>query len=203
MQTGLLIVLSGPSGAGKDTIIQHLMTELPELQYSVSATTRAPRRNEVEGVNYFFVSTDRFHEMIGSGEFLEWAKIYDYYYGTPRENVEAKLRSGQDIILKLDVQGGNQVKKTAPGGIFIFIVPPSLEELHRRIEARGTETPEMVEKRFLWAVDEIRQAENYDYIVINEQIPQAVAQVKAIIAAEKCRASRNFAAVQAKLLLGG
>lgn len=200
MGKGLLIVISGPSGAGKDTIIQALMRDMPELRYSVSATTRSARPDEADGVNYYFVSPDRFQAMIAGGELLEWARIYDYYYGTPRAAIEAQLQDNRDIILKLDVQGGAQVKKEYPEGVFIFIVPPFLSELRRRIAARGSETPEMAEKRYRCAVDEIRQAEHYDYVVVNDDVAKAVAQVKAIITAERIRTARHWPVLRPGLL---
>ncbi|MGI5838361.1 MAG: guanylate kinase [bacterium] len=197
---GLLIVLSGPSGAGKDTIIRALMREVPELHYSVSATTRSPRPDEKDGVDYYFVSQERFRAMIDEGGLLEWAGIYGYFYGTPRAAVERQLAANRDIILKLDVQGGAQVRKGYPEGVFIFIVPPLLSELRRRIEARGSETPAMLEKRYRCAVDEIRQAVNYDYIVVNDDLEQAVAEIKAIITAEKLRTARRWPAHRSVLL---
>jgi guanylate kinase len=187
MNNGLMLIVSGPSGSGKDTLISHLMNELDHIKYSISATTRAPRDNEVDGVSYFFVDKAEFQAMIDQGDLLEWAKIYDDYYGTPRRYVSEAIAQGYDVILKIDVQGAGKLRATGEDGVFIFIAPPSMEELKRRIVARGTESPAAVDKRFRTAVGEIQEGRSYDYIVINEEIPHAVEQLKAIILAEKCR----------------
>ena len=196
MSKGLALVISGPSGSGKDTLISYLMEELEGLCYSVSATTRPPRNGEVDGKDYFFVSREEFEERIKRGTFLEWAQIYGDYYGTPQEYVAKKREMGYDVILKIDVQGARQIRSAASEAIFVFIAPPSMEELRRRIQARGTETAEAVEKRFQTAVREVQEAVSYDYIVVNDRIPEAVSQLKAVIQAEKSRVQHMWPALE-------
>ena len=187
---GILLVLSGPSGAGKGTICKKLKTEMP-IEYSVSATTRAPRPGEVHGREYFFLEKAAFEAMIGEKGFLEWAKVYDNYYGTPIQYVQDVLSQGRDCILEIDPQGARQVKERKPDAVYVFIIPPSMHELERRITQRGTEKIHEIEKRMSSARDEISAMENYDYVVINDTVEQAVEKVKAIIIAEKCRVQRN------------
>ncbi|MBF7095862.1 guanylate kinase [Alkalibacter mobilis] len=187
---GLLIVISGPSGAGKGTICKELLKHEKNLEVSVSATTRDPRNGEVEGKNYYFINKANFLDMIGNNEFLEYAKVYDNYYGTPKSPVLEKMDRGIDVILEIDIQGAAQVRANYPEGIYIFVVPPSIKELKKRITERGTENPEQLNKRMECACDEIRNATKYSYIVINDEVTVAAKQVSAIITAEKCRSER-------------
>ncbi|MBZ4663828.1 MAG: guanylate kinase [Caloramator sp.] len=187
---GLLIVISGPSGAGKGTICKALLEKHPEIKLSVSCTTRSPRQNEVEGINYYFISKDKFKQMIDNDEFLEYAEVYDNYYGTPRENVERILNEGNDIILEIDIQGALKVKEKYPEGVFVFIMPPSMEELKNRIKKRGSETEESLLKRFKSAFQEINYVANYNYVIVNDVVEDAVKRLEAIIVAEKCRVDR-------------
>ncbi|MGF7185713.1 guanylate kinase [Desulfitispora alkaliphila] len=189
--TGLLIVISGPSGAGKGTICSELRAQSPQLRYSVSATTRDPRPSEKEGVNYYFTKKEKFLKMIEDDELLEWAQVYDNYYGTPLRKVQENLANGYDVILEIDIQGALQVKEKYKDGVFVFILPPSLEELCSRITGRGTETEDAMAKRLNSAKGEITYADKYDYIIINDNLEKAVENFKAIIKAEKCRAHRN------------
>ncbi|MCX7695560.1 MAG: guanylate kinase [Caloramator sp.] len=187
---GLLIVISGPSGAGKGTICRALLEKHPEIKLSVSCTTRSPRQNEVEGINYYFISKDKFKEMIDKDEFLEYAEVYDNYYGTPRKNVERILNEGNDIILEIDIQGALKVKEKYPEGVFVFIMPPSMEELKNRIKKRGSETEESLLKRFKSAFQEINYVANYNYVIVNDVVEDAVKRLESIIVAEKCRVDR-------------
>ena len=187
---GLLLVVSGPSGAGKGTICKALLNKNDQIKLSVSATTRKPRNGEVHGVNYFFIEKEEFTKMIENGEFLEYAQIYDNFYGTPKAAIIECLENGQDVILEIEMQGARQIKEVYPEGVFIFVLPPSLEELKSRIVGRGTETQEEIEKRFSCAFEEINQIVNYDYFIVNEDIEKSVSDVEAIICAEKNKATR-------------
>jgi guanylate kinase len=189
---GLLIVLSGPSGTGKGTLCRELLAKIPGLKYSISATTRPPREGEIDGVHYFFISESDFQERLARGEFLEWATVYDNLYGTLRWQVEKVLAGGNDVILEIDIQGARQIKGKFPDGVFIFIVPPSLAELAARIERRGTDPEEVIRKRLHAAGSELLSISEYDYIVINDSIDQAVNKLTAIITAEKCRVNRRI-----------
>ncbi|MBP2639950.1 MAG: gmk 2 [Firmicutes bacterium] len=190
-QQGNLIVLSGPSGTGKGTICKALLRSNPNLQYSISATTRSPRKGEQHGVNYWFFSKERFQEMIENDELLEWAEVYGNYYGTPWTYVAEILEKGQDIVLEIDTQGALKVKDKFPQGIFIFIVPPSLDELADRLWKRGTDSPEVIHTRLQCVREELKMAPNYHYLVINDRVSDAVNKIAAIILAEKCRMERN------------
>ena len=187
---GLLLVVSGPSGAGKGTICKALLNKNDQIKLSVSATTRKPRNGEVHGVNYFFLEKEEFTTMIENGEFLEYAQIYDNFYGTPKSAIIECLEKGQDVILEIEMQGAKQIKEVYPEGVFIFVLPPSLEELKSRIVGRGTETQEEIEKRFSCAFEEINQIVNYDYFIVNEDIEKSVNDVEAIISAEKNKVTR-------------
>ncbi|MDO4287665.1 MAG: guanylate kinase [Eubacterium sp.] len=188
---GLLIVISGPSGTGKGTVCGILKEKCPGLKFSVSETTRKPREKEVHGVNYFFVTKEEFEARIGQGQYLEHATVYENYYGTPKEYVENLRDQGYDVILEIDIQGADQVRANGGEGIFIFIAPPSLEELRKRIELRGTESPEQLELRMGCARNEMLRAVDYDYMVVNEVKETAAAEVMAIITAEHIKTERS------------
>ena len=182
VKRGLLVVISGPSGVGKDTLIERLRERDPSLRYSVSCTTRRPRHGEVEGVSYFFVSRQRFEELIKQGFFLEYATYNGNYYGTPAAAVEEARAAGHDILLKIEVQGAAQVRRRAPDGVFIFISPPSTEELVRRQERRegGVADDDMAE-RLKIAETEMRHSSEYDHVVINDDLERAAGEVLEII----------------------
>ena len=188
---GLLIVLSGPSGAGKGTICQELLKQMPNLRYSVSSTTRSPRPGEVDGVHYHFRPREEFEALLARDELLEWAEFCDNYYGTPRLAVEQAIQEGRDVILEIEIQGALQIKKRFPQGVFTFIVPPSLDVLSERIHKRGTETEEVIQKRLDKAIQELEYVSEYDYVVINDEVPAAVDKLKSILVAEKCRVKRK------------
>jgi guanylate kinase len=186
-ERGILIVLSGPSGVGKGTVCKSLRHCAPDLVYSVSATTRAPRVGEADGVNYFFKSREQFQQLIQDNQMLEWAEYVGNYYGTPRNFVEDTLNAGKDIILEIEVQGALKVKQSFPEGVFIFLLPPSLDELESRIVGRGTDSQESIRNRMSVAVDEIRLLEHYDYAIVNDHVEQACSRIQSIIVAEHCR----------------
>lgn len=187
---GILIVISGPSGAGKGTICKALLEKRNDLHISVSATTRQPRKGEVDGVNYHFITKEQFKEGINKGAFLEYAEVYGNYYGTPKAGVQELLDAGKNVILEIDIQGALKVKETAEDGVFIFILPPSMEELKSRIINRGSETEESLMTRFKSAYQEINYVSKYNYAVINDTVDEAVAKIEGILLAEKCRVDR-------------
>ena len=191
MKRGLLIVVSGASGTGKGTVCKKILSDLPEVAYSISATTRAPRPGEVDGKEYYFLSVEEFKSWIADGKFLEHAEVYGNFYGTPLNKIEERLNRGEDILLEIDVQGALNVKRKCPEGVYIFLLPPSLEELKRRIEGRGTETPESLSRRMKNALAEINVGLEYDYVVVNDSIENAVEKIKAILTAERLKVSRN------------
>ncbi|HHX76881.1 MAG TPA: guanylate kinase [Firmicutes bacterium] len=191
MREGLLIVVSGPSGVGKGTVCNCLLEEIPGLEVSVSVTTRSPREGEVNGTNYFFTDRSNFLKLVNEGYFLEWAEIYGDLYGTPEGLIEEKRSKGLDVLLEIDTQGARKVKKNYPAGVFIFLLPPTLEELKKRIINRKTENKEDIEKRMSFALEEIKEMKWYDYVIINDQVEEAVAKINAIVKAEKCRTARN------------
>ena len=178
---GHIFVLSSPSGGGKSTLIQHALTYFPKLTHSISSTSRLPRETETEGVHYFFLSKEEFKKKIKSGGFAEWAKVFNNFYGTPLENIGKELSRGNSLIMDLDVQGAMQLKKNFPEAILIFILPPSMDELKKRLVSRGTESKEEINKRLEIAKIEIAQKSNYDYIVTNEQIEVATNELIKII----------------------
>ena len=187
---GLLLVVSGPSGAGKGTICKSILEQNDHIKLSISATTRKPRTGEVHGVNYFFIDKEEFKKMIEQGEFLEYAQIYDNFYGTPKSAIMETLEKGQDVILEIEMQGARQVKEVYPEGIFVFVLPPSLEELKNRIVGRGTETAEEIEKRFSCAFEEIKQIDDYDYFIVNQDVEKSVKELESIISSEKNKVTR-------------
>ena len=189
---GKLFVLSGPSGAGKGTICRRLLEETDKLELSVSMTTRAPRCGEAEGVSYFFTDKDTFEEHISCGNLLEHAEVYGNYYGTPRDYVMDLLNQGKDVILEIDIQGALQIKKRFPDGVFVFIVPPSLDELSSRIYKRGTDSEEVIKKRLASATGELAYASEYDYIIVNDIAERATQKVLTVMEAERYRAARTY-----------
>ena len=191
MRKGLLILISGPSGTGKGTVCDLLRKNHPEISYSISATTRQPRPGEQDGVNYYFYDKEKFRQMIDAGELLEWAEVYGNYYGTPKQKVLDRLNAGEDILLEIDTQGALTVMKAVPEGLFIFLLPPSLEELANRLKGRGTETEESLQRRLGAAVDEIKIAHNYRYVVVNDKVEAAEKAIAGIIEAEHHRTDLN------------
>lgn len=187
---GLLLVISGPSGAGKGTICKKLLEECENTKLSISATTRKPRTGEVEGINYYYKTKEEFELMIGNEEFLEYAQIYDNYYGTPKKAIFDELEKGNDVILEIEMQGAMQIKRAYPDAVFIFILPPSLEELKNRIVGRGTETIEQIEKRFGCAYNEIKFIGDYDYFIFNNVVEKSAEEVRHIVYAEKNKVGR-------------
>jgi guanylate kinase len=186
---GQLIVISGPSGAGKGTVCTALL-EKNNFWISVSATTRSPRSNELEAINYYFLTKEKFLEKIASEDFLEYAEVYGNYYGTPKSEVLKVLETGRDVILEIDIQGALMVKKAYPKGLFIFILPPSMEELKNRITNRGSETPESLITRFTSAHKEISFVSKYDYAVVNDTVNSACEKIQSIVIAERCKVHR-------------
>lgn len=187
---GLLIVVSGPSGAGKDTICQKLIKENSNIWMSVSMTTRKPRPLEKDGVDYFFVSSEEFENKINDNTFLEYASYNDNYYGTPKDKVEEKLNEGKDVILVIDINGAINIKKIIPSALFIFIMPPDMETLKNRLIGRKTESKDKVVQRFITAYNEVNNYKKYNYVVVNDKVEDAVNKVKSIIQSEKCRVDR-------------
>ena len=187
VRKGLLLVLSGPSGAGKGAVCKELQKDEPSLSVSISATTRPPRDGEAEGVDYFFLGKEVFQKMIADGQLLEYAQVYDNYYGTPLRYVEEALEAGRDIILEIDIQGALQVKEKYPQAVLVFIASPSKLDLRKRLLSRGTDKQEVIEKRLQSVAGEMKLADRYDYIVINDIVTQAVGKIRSIITAEKSR----------------
>ena len=190
LQKGLLVVISGPSGAGKGTICKALVERNKTVKLSVSCTTRKPRLNEKDGINYYFITEEKFEGMVKNDEFLEYANVYGNFYGTPRYRIEDLLNKGIDVILEIDIQGALKVNEKFSEGVFIFILPPSMSELKARIKKRGSETEESLVRRFTSAFKEINYVSRYKYVVTNDKVEYAVKKVESIIIAEKCRVDR-------------
>lgn len=186
---GLLIVLSGPSGVGKGAMGSTLLKEDPNICYTVSVTTRQPRKGEKEGQNYYYISREEFFRRRDNGDFLEWAEVYGNYYGTLHSEVDRLLQDGKTVILEIDTQGAMQIKAAYPSGVLVFVLPPSLAELKRRIVARGSETAATLKLRLSQAEQEIAMAEQYDYTIINDNLKKAVSELRAVIAQEKANRS--------------
>ncbi len=196
MRKGCLIVVSGPSGAGKGTVCAAFLERNSDVAYSVSATTRAPRPGEQEGVNYYFLSRDEFERMIEHGELLEWAEVYGNYYGTPLKKIEERLSQGQDILLEIDTQGALNVQKKIPDGVYVFILPPSIEELAKRLRGRGTDSEEEVARRLSAAAGEIAVAKEYAYTIVNDTVERSVHTLSAIVSAEHARTCNNLEKIE-------
>ncbi len=191
MSKGFLVILSSPSGGGKTTLRKEILHKNPSLYYSVSCTTRPPREGEEEGKDYIFLPEEEFRKKIEQGEFLEWATVHGYLYGTLKETVEEKLREGKIVLLDIDVQGARKLRKIFPESVYIFILPPSWEELERRLKRRRTESPPKIKERLKIAQWEIRFYTDYDYLIINDKVEKAVEEILCIIEAEKRKMRRN------------
>ena len=189
---GILIVVSGFSGAGKGTLMKEIMKQYDNYALSISATTRKPREGEVDGREYFFRTVDEFEKMIAQDEMIEYAKYVDNYYGTPRAYVERKLEEGKDVILEIEIQGALKVKEKFPDTLLMFVTPPSVEILRNRLIGRGTETMDVIEDRMRRAVEESEGMENYDYLVINDDLQECVEEMHRIIQGERKRTFRNI-----------
>lgn len=193
MEKGKTFIISGPSGVGKSTILHKLFERRKNLYFSVSATTRAPRAGERDGVHYHFSTVEEFRAQIEQGAFLEYAEFVGNYYGTPRRYVDEAMERGEDVILDIELQGANQVHAIRPETVRIFILPPSVAELERRLTDRGTESAEKVQSRLARAREELKSVHTYDYIVINDDVEHAVSELDAIMTAEHCRAADRAA----------
>ena len=190
-ETGSLVVISAPSGAGKGSIISKLLERDNKNRWlSVSTTSRQIRKNDIEGVTYNFVSKEEFEKKIEEGYFLEYTNYVGNYYGTPKEHIDEKLKKGIDVILEIEIEGASNIKKLIPEAIFIFIMPPSMEELIKRLKSRGTDSKEKILERFYTAYKEINEVTKYNYVVVNDKVKDAVEKVNSIINAEKCRVDR-------------
>ncbi|MGH7804496.1 MAG: guanylate kinase [Candidatus Binatia bacterium] len=184
---GILFILSAPSGAGKTTISRRSVAEIPGLEISVSATTRAARAGERAGVDYHFLAKDDFERRRDAGEFAEWARVHDHFYGTPRVPLEAALASGRDMLLDIDVQGARQMKERYPESVAVFVLPPSVEELERRLRGRGTDPDEVIRRRLERAKEEMKEAPVYDHRIVNREVSASVREFAEIVAAERAR----------------
>lgn len=191
LSKGFLLVLSGPSGSGKGTVSQELMSQRDDIVFSISATTRKPRVGEIDGENYFFKTVDEFKDMEANGEFLESAFVHNNYYGTPKQFVFDQIEKGEIVLLEIDVQGALQVKKNYKEAVFIFLLPPTMDELRNRIVKRGTESEEDINRRFENAFKELDFVGEYDFFVVNDKVENAVNDINAIIHSEKLRVKRH------------
>ena len=187
---GILVIISAPSGAGKGSVIEEMKKQNENLWVSISATTRKPRANDKEGITYYFLSKEEFEEKLNENYFLEYTNYAGNYYGTPKKQIQEHLDKGQDVILEIEIEGAMNVKKLIPEALCIFIMPPSLKELKRRLECRGTDTKEKILERFKIAYKEINEFTKYNYVVVNDEIEIAADKVLSIIKAEKCRVDR-------------
>ena len=191
LQKGLLLVLSGPSGSGKTTLARRLVENHPEARFSISITTREPRGEEKDGVDYHFVDTLSFQQKIDRGELVEWAEVHGHFYGSPRAGVEEALRSGGIVVFDIDVQGGRSIQRRYPEAVLVFVLPPTTPELERWVRDRGTETEVSVRRRMLAARAEMEEgAQTYDYLLVNDAVEQAYAELEAVVTAERCKRGR-------------
>ena len=195
MYKGKTFIISGPSGVGKSTVLKELFQDRDDLYFSVSATTRPPRPGEINGVHYHFTDVDEFRKMISEDAFLEYAEYVGNFYGTPKKFVDEAMEQGKDVILDIEVQGAAQVCAKRPETVRIFIAPPSWDELERRLTARGTDTPEKIQKRLIRAQVELEMAGDYDYFVVNDTVENAVNELRAIMCAEHCKPAERMCAI--------
>jgi len=186
----MLIVVSSPSGGGKSSIIEALLKTDPQMEYSVSVTSRPPRPGEKDGVAYHFVTEAQFRKWIDEGRFYEWAVVYDHLYGTRRDIIMEKLKRGRDVIMDLDIQGGLNIKRQSPDSVLVFLLPPDLDVLEQRLRARGTDSEDVIRGRLSNVHEEMRHAMQYDYVLINDNLNETIENVREIIKAERRRASR-------------
>ena len=192
MNKGTVLIVSGPSGSGKDTILNEIFNRIPDIKFSISSVTRSMREGEVEGGKYNFVSVDKFLSMLQNDELLEFNKYLDNYYGTPRKPVEDVLRNGGEMIIEVDVNGAAEIRKKLPESVSVFIMPPSFDVLKERLSNRGTESSELVNKRLLEALNEIKRASEFDYIVVNDVLDEAVDDLVSIIKSERNKSDKNI-----------
>ena len=194
--SGKLFVISAPSGTGKSTILMAVRQRLPGLGYSISHTTRKPRGNERNGIDYHFVDDQTFTKMIDQGHLVEWAKVYDNFYGTSSSNLQDQTASGLDVLMDVDIQGGRNIKKRFPDSVLIFLLPPSLEELERRLRKRGTDDEPVIESRMEMAADDIKNCVWYDYIIVNDKLEPAIDEAQSIIVSERCLTARQLPGIR-------
>jgi len=190
MAKGIFIIVSAPSGAGKSSLCQRLMQAYPEIKFSVSYTSRPPRPNEINGKDYHFISRKEFKDRIDQGEFVEWVENYGHLYGSSRNVMKEFIQDGRDLLLDIEPRGAKKIKQEFKGGIYVFVLPPSRSELLKRLEKRGHETDEVIQKRFRQAENELKEISWYDYVIFNEDLETAVNQLISIYTAEKCKRSR-------------
>ena len=196
MPKGKTFIICGPSGVGKGTVVSRLMEADPTLYFSISATTRAPRAGEADGVHYHFLTRERFQEWIDAGDFLEHAQFVGNFYGTPRRYVDEAMDQGRDVLLDIEIQGAEQIHQKRPEAVRIYIAPPSWEELERRLTGRGTEDGEKIRSRLARGREEFAAARDFDYLVINDTVDHAVAEIRAIMTAEHCRPAERAAQIE-------
>lgn len=187
---GIVFIVSAPSGAGKTTLTREVLSIHPEMSLSVSCTTRTPRERETPGEDYHFLSETAFRRRLSAGDFAEWAEVHGQLYGTPRRLLESRVRRGQDVLLDIDVQGARQIRERFAGTVAIFVLPPSLDELRRRLSGRGTDARKTIAQRWRNARHEIREIQGYDYFIVNHDVDEAVKRLAAIIEAERLRVCR-------------
>jgi guanylate kinase len=188
---GIVLVISGPSGSGKGSILSKIKEEDKKIVYSVSATTRLPRENEIDGLHYHFKTIEQFEKLIKNGEFIEWVSFCGNYYGTPLRQIKDSIDEGKDILLELEVEGAKKIKENIPESVLVFVMPPSYDELKSRISNRGTESKDSLKMRMESALNEIRVAKDYDYVIINDEIEEATKSLNALLLAEKLKVKRN------------
>lgn len=194
--SGQLFVISAPSGTGKSTVAMAVRQRVPGLGYSISHTTRKPRGNERNGIDYHFVDDETFTKMIDEGAFVEWAKVYDNFYGTSSSDLQDLTASGLDVLMDVDIQGGRNIKKRFPDSVLIFLLPPSLEELERRLRKRGTDDEPVIESRMEIAADDIKNCVWYDYIIVNDKLETAIDETQSIIVSERCLTERQLPGIR-------